>query len=70
MKDPNNQISSYQELQQYQSGLGVDIKYKALYKFVREHFKARLKVGRRSNIKKDGAAVAVFKNRGGSHKTN
>lgn len=70
LKDPNNQICSYQELQQYVAGLGVEIKYKALYKFVREHFKVKLKVGRKSNIKKDDAAVAVFKNRSGAHKTN
>ena len=62
LEDPNNQITSYSELQSFVADLGVDIKYKALYKFVNQHFKAKLKVGRKSNIKKDEAAVAVFKN--------
>ena len=70
LENPNNQITSYAELQSYISALGVDIKYKALYKFVNEHFKARLKVGRKSNIKKDEAAVAVFKNDTRTYKTH
>jgi len=40
----------------------VVIKYKAFYKFVNHHFDVELKVGRKKNIKKDAAAVAVFKN--------
>lgn len=62
LQNSNNQITSYVELQAFIADLGVDIKYKALHKFVNQHFNTRLKVGRKSNIKKDEAAVAVFKN--------
>lgn len=62
LQNPNNQTTSYTQLQSFVADMGIDIKYKALYKFVNQHFKTKLKVGRKSNIKKDEAAVAVFKN--------
>lgn len=62
LENPNNQITSYGELLAFVQQLGVVIKYKAFYKFVNHHFDVKLKVGRKSNIKKDAAAVAVFKN--------
>jgi len=36
--------------------------YKDNYKFVNHHINVKLKVGRTANIKKDEAAVVVFKN--------
>lgn len=62
LNNPNNGITSYGELLAFVEQLGVAIKYKALHKFVNHHFDVKLKVGRKSNIKKDEAAVAVFKN--------
>ncbi len=69
LADPTNQITSYVELHQWLKDKGVEIKYKAMYKFVRAHFKTKLKVGRKSNIKKDKRAVALFKNGGREDKT-
>jgi len=62
LNDPKSAITSYIELHEFVKGQGVDIKYKALYKFIREHFNPRFKVGRKSNVKKKETAVAVFKN--------
>jgi len=42
--------------------LGVEMNHKANYKFVNHHFNIKLKAGRTANIKKDEAAVVVFKN--------
>jgi len=36
------------------------MKYKALYKFVNYHFDVKFKVVRKSNVKKDEAAVVVL----------
>lgn len=69
LNDPNNGITSYIELQEYLAEKGVVIKYKALYKFVKHHFNPKLKVGRKSNVKKDETAVAVFKNAKEQNKT-
>ncbi|NER25985.1 MAG: helix-turn-helix domain-containing protein [Symploca sp. SIO1C2] len=39
LSDPNSQISSYKELHAYIEQLGVNMKYKAMYKYIRSHFK-------------------------------
>ena len=69
LNDPNNQITSYGELLAFVNQLGVEMKYKAFYKFVNHHFDVKLKVGKTANVKKDKAAVVVFKNNSQQIKT-
>ena len=70
LNDPNNGITAYGDLLAFVKQLEVEMKYKALYKFVNHHFDVKLKVGRKSNVKKDEAAVAVFKNNSQQIKTH
>lgn len=62
LNDPSTTVTSYVELlnwvrEHYQS----DLKYGALRKYCRHHFKSKLKVARKSHIKKDPMAEEVFK---------
>lgn len=63
LSDPKNGFRSYLEIQQWiERSLDIKIEYQALYKFLRRKYGTKLKVGRKSHIKKDEEAVAFFKN--------
>lgn len=65
LSDPNDAFTSFGQAQAWiKEHLGVDMKYHAVNKYLKRNFGARLKVGRKSHVKKDPAAVAVFKNTG------
>ena len=48
-------------LQWVNKELGKPIKYKALYAYVKRHFGTKIKVARKSHIKKDPKAVDLLK---------
>lgn len=62
LSDPKNAFTSFAEAQAWlKSELGIDKNYHAVNKYLKRNFGAKLKVGRKSHVKKDEAAVAVFK---------
>lgn len=62
LNDATNAVRGYVELQQWiKDELGKDIKYKTIYGFVKRNFGSKIKVARKSHIKKDVNAVASFK---------
>lgn len=62
LKDPKNGIRGYVELQDWvKSTLGMDLKYITLLKYTKKHFGSKIKVARKSHVKKDAEAVATFK---------
>lgn len=65
MHDPNDAFTSYVQARQWlEQEHGIVKNYHALNKYLKRNFKTRLKVGRKSHVKKDEAAVAVFKKPG------
>ena len=62
LSDPHNAFRSYGEAQAWlKTALGIDKEYHALNKYLKRNFGTKLKVGRKSHVKKDETAVAVFK---------
>lgn len=62
LADPSNGIVGYKELQQWVGQeLGKPVKYITLLKYVQRQFGAKIKVARKSHVKKDGRAVEAFK---------
>jgi transposase len=62
LSDPQNGIVGYKELQQWvEQKLGKPVKYITLLKYVQRCFGTKIKVARKSHIKKDKEAVAAFK---------
>lgn len=62
LNDATNAVRGYVELRQWiKDELGKDIKYKTTYGFVKRNFGSKIKVARKSHIKKDVNAVASFK---------
>jgi transposase len=63
LADPKDSLTSYKQAQQWISEeLNIDKQYHAVYQYLRRNFDTKLKVGRKSHVKKDESAVAVFKN--------
>ena len=63
LSDPKKSFVSYVEMQAWlREEFDCNIKYENLYYYVRVKFKTKLKVPRKSHIKKDEKAVAFFKN--------
>ena len=63
LSSPTEGFTSYGEVQQWlEDTFGIEIKYSALYQFLKRNFKVKLKVARKSHVHKDPAAEAVFKN--------
>lgn len=63
LNSPKGAFTSYVDIQNWlNQEYECDIKYSTLYYFLRNHFKTKLKVPRKSNINKDEQAVAFFKN--------
>lgn len=62
ISDPKNAFTSFGQAQAwFKEELGIDKNYHAVNKYLKRNFGAKLKVGRKSHVKKDEAAVAVFK---------
>jgi transposase len=62
LKDPKNGLRGYTELQTWvEDEFKKTIKYNTLLKYSVRHFKSKVKVARKSHVKKDVEAVVVFK---------
>ena len=70
LHDPKNAFTSFGQAQIcLKDELGIDKQYHAINKYLKRNFGAKLKVGRKSHVKKDESAVAVFKNATRADKT-
>ena len=62
LKDPRNGLRGYKELQQWVSEtLNLDVAYNTLVKYAMRHFGTKIKVARKSHVKKDETMVEDFK---------
>lgn len=62
LSDPSDAFTSFGQAQLWiRDNLGVEMGYHAVNKYLKRNFGARLKVGRKSHVKKDAEAVAFFK---------
>jgi transposase len=62
LKDPKNGIRGYVELLDWvKTELSKDMKYITLVKYAERHFDCKIKVARKSHVKKDDQAVETFK---------
>lgn len=62
LSNPKAALKSFGEAQEWiNKELGMDKKYHAVNKYLKRNFGAKLKVGRKSHVKKDEEAVAFFK---------
>jgi transposase len=62
LKDPQNGIRGYIELLDWiRAEFSKDMKYITLVKYAERHFGSKIKVARKSHIKKDAEAVETFK---------
>ena len=62
LNDPKNGIRGYTELLDWvNKELSKDMKYITLVKYAERHFGSKIKVARKSHVKKDEEAVATFK---------
>jgi len=62
LHEPNEAFRSYKEAQAWlKTELGIEKEYHALNKYLKRNWGTKLKVGRKSHVKKDEAAIAVFK---------
>ncbi len=62
LNDPTGNIRGYVELLDWvKTELKKDMKYITLLKYVNRHFGAKIKVARKSHVKKDKQAVDTFK---------
>lgn len=62
LKDPKNGIRGYVELLEWvKKELSKDMKYITLVKYSERHFGSKIKVARKSHVKKDDLQVESFK---------
>jgi len=62
LSTPNNGLVGYTELLNWvETNLGVSIKYTTLYEYIKRNFKTKIKVARKSHIKKNEAELEAFK---------
>jgi transposase len=62
LKDPKNGLRGYTELQNWvEKEFKKTIKYNTLLKYSVRHFQSKVKVARKSHVKKDNDAVDAFK---------
>lgn len=65
LSDPVNAFTSYKEAVEWiNTTFGINKSYPAVNNMLKRRFGTKLKVGRKSHVKKDEAAVAVFKKPG------
>lgn len=71
LSHPGEGFSSYIEAQErINEKFGLKMEYRAVNKFIKRKFGAKLKTGRKSHVLKDPAASAVFKNSSRKAKTH
>lgn len=62
LNDPKNGIRGYTELLEWvNKELSKDMKYITLVKYTERHFGSKIKVARKSHVKKDDEAASIFK---------
>ncbi len=62
LNDPKNGIRGYTELLEFvKKELSEDLKYITLVKYTQRHFGSKIKVARKSHVKKDDLLVDTFK---------
>lgn len=62
LKNPKNGIRGYTELLDWvKTELSKDLKYITLLKYTERHFGSKIKVARKSHVKKDNEAIQTFK---------
>jgi len=62
LSEPGNTFTTYIQAKDWiNAEFGTNKSYSALNQFLKRQFGTKLKVGRKSHVKKDEAAVAVFK---------
>ena len=62
LNDPKNGIRGYKELLEWvEKDMGKDMKYITLLKYAQRHFGSKIKVARKSHVKKDEEQVGTFK---------
>ncbi len=62
LNDPRNGIRGYSELLEWvNKELGKDMKYITLLKYTQRHFGSKIKVARKSHVKKDETLIGTFK---------
>ena len=62
LNDPKNGIRGYTELLEWvNKELFKDMNYITLVKYAERHFGSKIKVARKSHVKKDEEAIATFK---------
>jgi len=62
LKDPKNGLAGYVELQQWiEEEFKKEVKYNTLLKYSMRNFGSRMKVARKSHVKKDDKSVETFK---------
>jgi transposase len=62
LKDPKNGLAGYIELQQWiEKEFKKEVKYNTILKYAIRNFGSKVKVARKSHVKKDDAAVTTFK---------
>ena len=71
LSQPKDAFTSFGQAQAWlKKELGIDKQYHAINKYLKRNFGAKLKVGRKSHVKKDEAAIAVFKKPTRGYKTH
>lgn len=62
LNDAKNSVRGFVELQRWiKDNLSKEVNYKTLHRYVKFHFKAKVKVARKSHIKKDVKQEEAFK---------
>jgi hypothetical protein len=62
LKDPKNGLAGYVELQEWvETEFKKEVKYNTVLKYAMRHFGSKVKVARKSHVKKDEKAVSTFK---------
>ncbi len=62
LHNPKNNLQGYKELVEwFKTEFGKDIKYTTLNEYCKRHFNSKVKVARKSHVKKDETAVEAFK---------
>lgn len=62
LQQPKNALRGYKELMQWiKDELGRDIKYTTVVEYSKRHFGSKIKVARKSHVKKDEEAEIAFK---------
>jgi transposase len=62
LNDPKNGLAGYIELQQWiEKEFKKEVKYNTILKYAMRNFGSKVKVARKSHVKKDEIAVATFK---------